>query len=242
MSEDEDQATFSPFDFSDFFEFKFLTDCEIRIYDSDRTSFRSVPAHRVVLANSSVFFYNTFTSHMTEELTGIVEVVVSVPELFESIITWFYTGLIDFDESHLMLLLDWSQLYGIIRLRDLVLDALPSIVNPDNLIGFIQQCFDYEIADPLQFLEPAIGHLFRELSISVLSEALDVSTFARALKYTDLSNVERVAAIETFLGDWQPTLDEKNSLAEALLRDPSLREVVRPGIRWLPAPFVAILQ
>jgi hypothetical protein len=238
----EEPSLTSIFDFWPFFESHFLTDCEIHIYNLSRTEHRVIPAHRAVLANVSEFFLNAFTSGMKEEETGIISCYVESPDLFEDMLKWSYAGTIDFNESDIMLLIHWSLHYGIPKLERLLTEELKRIAGVENVILLAQECFTHQIPDPLRLLEPIIGACFRSLPLSDLSQTLDVSTFARIIRQTDLDNRERVAAIREFLGDWNPSLQEKNSLAEALIRDGTLKEVVSEELTWLPISFIRVMQ
>jgi hypothetical protein len=80
------------FDYLRFYDAGLFTDCEIHVFDHDPSDYRTVRAHRVVLANSSEVFENLFTSGMKESEAGVIDAPnVPFPE-FQQVIRFLYSG------------------------------------------------------------------------------------------------------------------------------------------------------
>ena len=92
----------SLFDFGDFFENQMISDC--KIVTEDQTE---IPAHRVILANSSKTFFNYFTADMEESRTGIVKASFNPNGLLRKVVKYMYDGVIQIDLDN------WVDLYAI---------------------------------------------------------------------------------------------------------------------------------
>ncbi|OHS98367.1 BTB/POZ domain containing protein [Tritrichomonas foetus] len=225
------------FNFSDFVESGYLSDCEIRIHPKDGDSnYTVVKGHKLVLANSSLFFNNTFTAGMEESQTGIVDTYVNPYNLLPRVINWMYTGRIEFSVDELMPLLNISHNYGILVLEKELLAQLDEVADENTVLGLVKKCYEDEMSKELQILIPYIAKFFDKLSLSKLSEELDVATFAKAIGLTQLSTKEKVLKITEFLQDWQPSMEEKMALFNAFSPDETrLKEfAMKHNARWLP--------
>lgn len=232
------------FNFNEFFESGFLTDCEIRVHNShDDPEYTSIKAHQAVLANASDFFYNTFTSGMQEAKTGIVDVYTNPMNLFPEVVRWMYNGCLDFCDAKLMALLGIAHNYGITLLENELTAHLEKVVTKDNITVFVQQCFDCGLSEELKALEPTIARYIDEIPITQLSDALDVATFAEVLSQCKMSNEQKIQKIQQFLGDWETSEEEKQALGQCLTKENGLRALLTgKDYPWLPAGFVRLVH
>lgn len=211
----EKNLTFHPlFDYSSFVDREFLSDCEIRFSDGSDSP---IKCHTIVIANSSKFFYNAFTSDATEETkTGIVYVDNNIMGLFRKIINWMYDGLIDFTEQELMPLLFLADFYIIDGLKNILLKHIGiNATNPFKLMQYADQCFQFQLPKQLKLLEPYFADLYKSgaLSIPNISRSLDVISFINVLNMRkDLSIETKIRDMTEFLND--PVTGKKWNLEE----------------------------
>jgi hypothetical protein len=229
------------FDFLRFYESGHFTDCEIHLFEIENsTEFRTIRAHRAILSNSSEFFENMFTSGMIEAQTGILEIHgVSYEHLVE-VVKFLYSGTIQFRDSSVMPLLSLARNYGIPALRILLGEYIQR-ASPETLLGFVAQCFDYELAEELRFLEDTVAEQYGNISMHNLSSALDVATFTRVLaKVKGKRLEEKVEDLSKFLGGWECQPSEKAAIGFLVKEaEPALQKRIREiGRNWLPAGFV----
>lgn len=225
------------FNYSSFLKDDFLTDCEIRIHSKEKApEFTSIKAHRLVLANSSVFFHALFTSGMEESQTGVVDVYDDIHSLLTKIIDWMYSGIINFTLNDLIPLLNLSHKYGIDQLETILKDDLSKHVNAANVLKFAQICYDDELQNALDILIPFLSLHFSEIKIQDFSNTLDVATFAKVIKETDLSTEEKIIKITDFLQNWEPSAEEKMQLFYAFSPSESqLKPLAKiHNVKWLP--------
>ena len=231
------------FKFGDFFESGILSDCEIHVHKSaDDPEYEIIRAHRLVLANSSDFFHNSFTSGMIESETGVVDVYTNPDGLFPVVVKWMYDGKLAFDMSQIMSLWNIAHTYGIRKLDTELKNILEKNLSADTILGYVQQCFDCELSDELKNLEPYLVQYLTTIPITDLSNALDVTTFAHVLQQSSLSNEQKVPLIREFLGDWDPSDEEKDALFGALRFDSMFRRLVTREDKWLPMRFLKTVK
>ena len=230
------------FDFAEFFENGFLTDCELVLGGEDGAR-EVIRAHKMVLANYSRLFYNTFTSGMQESITGVVEILNNPMNLFPRVVRWMYAGELEMKLAEAMPMLAIANYYDIEGLRQSVLDVVMGAENRDKLVMFVQQCFDHELVEELRVLEPLLVKYVEanptEKTCKELSDAVDVATFGRVLAGTKLANEKKIKMIREFLGDWNPSDEEKQALAACLVMEVGLGKLIGEADRkWLPSDFV----
>ena len=197
------------FDYLEFFNNQFLTDCELRVRSLESDGFDTIRAHRVILANSSDFFYNSFTSGMTEAETGIVEMTKNPMGLLPRVIQYLYSGNIEFDESEAMSLLFIAHDYGINSLTARLQAYIDSVESPDVILRFADQCFESEFVSELKDLVPAIARMYDKFAMSRLTTALDVPTFALVLaSLKNLDDSKKVNELLEFIGKGYTCVDE----------------------------------
>jgi hypothetical protein len=228
------------FDFVSFYDQQLLTDCEIQIpgpAGSDSVSV--IRGHRAVLANGSRTFYNMFTAGMVEAETGVVKDLKNPQNLLPAVIRFLYSGKLRFTDDMVMSLLTISIHCQMDVLTGLLADYIagPECSNPNSVLKFVNQCYTYELAEALEFLEPLIARVYFEIPMEVLTRALDVVTFAHVLNKVPGKLLDKVCAVNAFLGDWECNLEEKIALSR-LFGVPD-REVERElekvkGRWWIP--------
>lgn len=204
------------FNYEKFFTSGNLSDCELHIHQSkEEQSYTVIKAHKVILANSSLFFLNVFTAGMEETQTGIAEIYQNPYNLIPRVIDWMYTGKIDFTIKELMPLFNIAHVFEISQLESQMNQILEQKINKSTILNLVKECYDNELPQELQTLIPHLASLFNDLQISDLSELLDVCTFAKVIKLTKLSTEDKVLKINEFLQDWKPSEEEKDALLDA---------------------------
>lgn len=244
-------------DYVRYFDEGILTDCEVRVYETEGSEeYESIFAHKAILCNGSDFFYNTFTSGMSEAETGIVNTSKNPKGLLKDVIRFLYSGELAMGDDDVMPLLFIAKDYGITSLQDLILDYVSGkeCANATAILDFIDQCFQYELVDELAVLEPIIAANYNLFTIDNLSNLLDVKTYAHVLKRVEKPVLDKVKEVVAFLRDWQCDDDEKEALAEVFALDTSIggeyvrtvkrklnAELKEYGQSWLPPAFYAKL-
>jgi hypothetical protein len=240
MSEFRQVLVLNPrFDFSRFFDDGLLTDCEIRVFENDGSSdYRVIRAHRAILSNSSQFFENIFTSGMMETQTGVLEIRGNYQHLLQ-VVRFLYSGTLQFVDNSVMQLFSLAEHYGIQSMRQM-LTAYLRAAPPELLLGFVAQCFDYELVEGLRFLEDFVARQYSNISMHNLSIALDVVTFTHVLgKLEGKTLAEKFTDLAQFLADWQCSPAEKAAIGALFKQaDPELQQRIREhGRNWLPERF-----
>lgn len=226
------------FNYEEFLKSGDLSDCELHIHKSkEDQSYSVIRAHKFILSNSSLFFHNIFTAGMKETQTGIAEIYQNPYDLIPRVINWMYTGRIDIKLKELMSLINITHMFGISKLESQMQEKLEESINESTILEFVKECYDNELPKELQILIPHLASLFDKISISDLSETLDVFTFAKVIKLIELPVEDKVLKITDFLQDWKPSDEEKNALANVFT--PSEKSKLNPlvskyNITWLP--------
>lgn len=226
------------FNYYNFFTSGDLTDCELHVHKcKEDPSFTTIKAHKLILANLSLFFNNAFTAGMEESETGVTEIYQNPHNLIPRVIEWMYTGKIDFSVGELMPLINIAHNFEITKLESKLNSIFEQHINSTTILDFAKKCYDDELPKELQMLVPYIASHFNELPISELSSTLDVFIFAQVIQLTNLSTEEKVTKITEFLQDWNPSEEEKIALSKAF--DPEETNelnslVLKHNITWLP--------
>ena len=233
----------SLFDFSDFLENEFLSDCIIKIQNPDgsQTDFK---AHSVILANSSLFFYNVFTSGMQESSEGVVIVNVNPDNVLPKALTWLYNGKIQFSKEELMPLFEVAHFYAIDQLTKELKNVFQEIIenNPKEILNFAEQCLNNEYSMGIRLFYPDFARLIRNktIPISDISSILTCEDFAEIVKVLHYSNTNAIQLITDFYGSYEGSEEEKQYLFNALDRsDNSLirtLNTIKPN--WLPKAYI----
>lgn len=210
---EEDVIYFDPiFDYSEFrLENGHLYDCTIDLGDG-----QLVPAHQLILSTTSDFFFNAFTSGMSEQETRHVKLDVNPGNVFPTVLNWMYTGEIEITTDNVMALSAIAQFYGISVLIGHTETMIESSVREDCkiLIKFIQDCFEMELVEELDRLVPLIAQHFTKFDIQELSDNLDVRTFCKIREMLGMQLSEKVACTTAFLGEYDADENERKILNE----------------------------
>jgi hypothetical protein len=227
------------FDFLRFYDEGLFTDCEIHVFEPGSTTPTVIRAHRSVLANSSEFFDNIFTSDMQEAKTGIVSVPDVRYDLVLRVVRYLYSGRLDFSEDIVMPLFSIARDFGIQSL----LTSLEAYINerpPHGILDLLAQCWNHDLVDELRILVPVVAKAYTNISLQNLSSALDVVTFLEVLALLRGRTLkEQFADLEVFLGDWTCSADEKRAIS-AFFKNagPEVQALFRAkGKGWLPGGF-----
>jgi hypothetical protein len=209
------------------------------VYDSEQSSDpRIVRAHRAILANTSLYFENAFTSGMREAETGIVEARGVPYPHFAAVVRYQYSGNISFDDESVIWLFYIARHFGIQSLHNLLVKRV-SASPPEAILGYVAQCFNYELAEELRMLEPIIASHYTNMTMQNLTSALDVITFLNVLARVGKNIVDKFDDLERFLGDWECSPTEKAAIASAFKAAPPQIQARfrKPGRDWLPERF-----
>jgi hypothetical protein len=175
-------------------------------------------AHQIVLANSSQFFLNAFTSGMSEQETRTVTVGFNPCGLFPSVLHWMYTGEIEATPDTIMPLIAMARFFGIEALVDNLSSYFAVKIEPDLecVRQCVRQCYELELPTALEFLIPTISRNLEEpdssFDMSWLSDALDVATFYAVIQGTGADLSQKVHWATEFLGDYEMQPHEKEVL------------------------------
>ena len=244
-SDHNQEVLISPlFDYTDFYNSGFLSDVKLKIKDGPE-----INAHILVLANSSKFFYSMFTGDMQEAKSHYAELKHNPGNLLSRVIRYMYNGKIDWEYSETMALYSIARYYQIDSLLNLIQERLEQIVTPENVMQLVDQCFDKKLLEELRYIERFIVKFYDKIKLQVLSDNLDVITFANILGSPELpvqySSQDLINTISSFLGEYQ---FEKEEEREALLKllnrnDPQLKnaiQTIKPY--WIPQTFIDSLK
>ena len=215
----------SIFDYSEFQndEYKAMFDCKLEFENGD-----SLPAHRLVLGNCSEFFFNAFTSGMSEDKERVVKIDYNPCNAFPDVFKWMYTGHISVPVDKIVPIISIARYYGIellvTEIRNFLKNATSSPAFPQNCLIFIRQCYQLELPCELEFLIPFIGATLGKFQIRDLSDNLDVKTFVSALRCYVAPWGEKVNKLHEFMtiGTYEPTNEERVILRQYLMEcDPN---------------------
>jgi hypothetical protein len=228
------------FNFLSFFDEALFTDCEIHVYEPGWSSdFRTIRSHRAILATSSAFFENAFTSGMQEARTGIVEVKdVSYNPMLQ-LVRFLYCGSLQFTDDIAMQIYALARDFSIPPLISLLEDYFEKC-STTLILRYVAQCFDFELEKELRAIVPCIAKKYNEISIQNFSTALDVVTFLDVQRLVKgRTEVEKFEDFRRFMGAWKPSEEEKIAIGEAFKGAPpgvqaALRKI---GGAWLPSGF-----
>jgi hypothetical protein len=188
-----------------------LCDCTIALPDGTQ-----LEAHQILLANSSEFFLNAFTSGMSEQETRTVTVNFNPGGLFPQIVLWMYTGRIEAAPATIMPLVAMARFFGIQALADSLAAYFEARIEPEPELvrQCVRQCYELEMPTALEFLIPTIARNLGqpEYEIAWLSDALDVATFCAVVQATPEDLGRKVAWITEFLGDYALQPSEREAL------------------------------
>ncbi|EAX92653.1 BTB/POZ domain containing protein [Trichomonas vaginalis G3] len=171
------------FDFSEFFDKSLVTDCLIKFEGSSSAEIR---AHKLILANSSNFFFNMFTGQMDEERTGTVNLVYNPDNLLQEAIRWMYNGkkfYEDYDIEKLLKLYAVSAFYTIENLQNDLKTVISQKIPQLKMLNYCDFCYKQGLSETLNYLAVLIGENFEKYDdISKMSDILDVRVYALALQ------------------------------------------------------------
>ncbi|KAH0788001.1 BTB/POZ domain containing protein [Histomonas meleagridis] len=209
-----------------------ITDCTLII---DGQPYRS---HTTILANSSVFFYNAFTSGMQEDVERQVPIDVNPGNLFLDVLRWFYTGKIQILPENVMCIFAIARFYGIGLLANAIENILNSGINEENLITLINQCYEYQLNAELRYLAKYIAEFYfsNRISISTLSNVLDIPTFCQVLSTRKLQFRELLNTLNEFIGDYNCTEEEIQAIKSLFdLKDKQVLQTLKSqNLPWMP--------
>lgn len=159
-----------------------------------------------------------------------------------------YTGKIRFENSEIMSLYSIARFYKIESLEKDVQNQIEKICSKETILDLVDQCFDQELVSELKFLEQFIKNFIKEIDIKVLSDKLDVKTFAHSLCLAkdSFTSKELLDTISQFLGEGYEfeNEDEQNALLELI--DVKNKELVKLAKEqkpyWIPESFLNKLK
>ena len=201
------------FNYSEFLKSGVTSDCQIVFPDG-----KEMKCHKIVLSNSSKFFFNAFTGDMSEQMTGVVNISYNPGNLLASVIQWMYDGKISKSiyENNLMELYAIVHFYGVDVLKDKVEEKIKSTVNINNISDYINKCYDDDLQESLNVLAPIIGEHINEYNVDKLSDALDVRVYSLVLKSSKLNDSEKLQHMKNFIKSYEMNSEEKQMLRDSL--------------------------
>lgn len=192
------------YDYQKYLQNSQICDCMIKMEGSDET----ISAHRVVLANASVFFFNAFTSGMQEDTDRIVTIPSQYAMLFPKVLEFLYTGIINVEMNELIPLIDHAHYFGIQSLMSALEEMMNTSMTKDKLVKFIEDCYAYSLQEPLNKLIPYMQRFFNELTIAEFSEMLDTITFCKVIGDLQMTVDQKVECLNAFLNGSKPEGEE----------------------------------
>ena len=201
------------FNYSEFLESGVTWDCKIVFPDGNE-----MKCHKIVLSNSSKFFFNAFTGDMSEQVTGVVNISYNPGNLLADVIKWMYDGKISKNiyENKLMELYAIVHFYGVDVLKEKVEEKIKESVNINNIFDYINKCYDDDLQESLNILAPIIGEHINEYNVDKLSDALDVRVYSLVLKASKLSDSEKLNHMKNFIKSYEMNSEEKQMLRDSL--------------------------
>jgi hypothetical protein len=182
---------------------------------------------------------------MRESETGIVEVVCKPPSLFRSIIAWMYSSRLEYEPRDLVSLVQVGHEYGIVQLERFAISELAAVVTSENIVTFLDRCFEDELPDAVTALEPFLVKFLGDIDARKLGQSCDVPTFVRVLSQTSLGNKERVELITKFVEadtGYELTAEDRMRLTQCLNRTEPLKPFLTPDLKWLRKGFYQQLK
>lgn len=227
----------SIFDYSEFQneEYKAMFDCKLEFKNGE-----SLPAHRLILGNCSEFFFNAFTSGMSEDKERVVKIDYNPCNAFPDVFNWMYTGQISVPMDKIVPIISIARYYGIelllTEIQNFLKNATSSPEFPGQCLRCIQQCYELELPCELEFLIPFIGATLGKFQIRDLSDNLDVKTFVLALQCYKAPWGELVNKLHEFMtiGKYEPSNEDKMILRQYLMAVPP-GDVRKCDFHWFQA-------
>ncbi|OHS93263.1 BTB/POZ domain containing protein [Tritrichomonas foetus] len=203
------------FDFGEYLNSGLMSDCTLVFPDG-----RKIKAHKIILATSSKFLHDAFTSGMHEDTTGEVTITFNPQNLLPQVIDFIYTSLIEITDENCMPLIEISHFYGIQNLYDFIISKFTDVVSPSNILHYVDICYNLELNEALKVLVPFMARFYRSIPIEQFSDKLDIATFCHVL--TIVANdpsfeSDIVAELNTFLNGAQPNAEQKEELDKLLI-------------------------
>ena len=140
------------------------------------------PVHRVILSASSSYFQVMFTSGMAESFMDHVEIHGMSPEIFQTILDFIYTGIVEVNESNVQQLLPASKMLQVQDIEVICCDFLKHEIDSTNCIGIYQFAEDHSCSSLSKsaldfihrnFVEVSNQEEFLQLTRTVLLQLLE---------------------------------------------------------------------
>ena len=223
------------FDYSEFMDgAQGMVDCTL-----DLGNGQLIGAHRLILGNSSLFFFNAFTSGMSEEKTRVVKVDVNPRDTFPLVLNWMYTGEISVPDEKIVPLVGICRYYEIDVLMQEVEKHFSALEQsdafPEQCLEFVRQCYELELQCALEFFVPIIAKNLNRFQMKALSDNLDVETFVAVLQAMDCDLTLKVESLVAFIGSYEPSDDELGAIKRLFVNSqPAERHMCKShDIPWL---------
>ena len=235
----------SSFDYSDFLDSGFLSDCKLIIPNGEEKT--EIKAHIFILANSCQYFHDMFTGEMSEAQTHIVHITHNPQNLFPRVIKFLYNGKLEWKVDETISLLSIARFYKIDCLYKALDAKINEIMKPELVLPFVSSCYDNQFTNELNYMIPFISKYFDSFKISELSDALDVTTFAKVIDPIKggFGTDKLIDIITEFVVDYEfESKEEQSSLLALLPRaEKGLKQkIIARGCPWAPKPFVDTLK
>ena len=193
------------FNYLDFLDNKLITDCTLICTNPDNAKYE---AHRIILANSAEFFYNSFTCGMAEESSRVVEITTNPGNVFPLILHWIYSGKISFESKDLLNVIEVACFYAVSELCNLLNQHLYKNLTPTNILSYFDQCYQENLDNAKIFLANHLARFLDQVDMEKLTEILDVSIYCEALSKFQTDTQKKISLTNSFLKDYKLSPEE----------------------------------
>ena len=170
-----------------------LCDVVLRVYD------QQFPAHRCILAASSLYFRSLFTSEMKEKLTGEVSLSGLSPHIMEEVLSFIYTGKVLVSEENAQELICAADYLLITSLKDVCSDILGRSLTTENC-----------------FVLRAFAEQYNCLALKETSTKVIFKNFVEVSKTAGFLSLDKTAVQEIFSSD-ELVVSKEEEVYEALI-------------------------
>ena len=232
MSQDSPKTfIFIPsFNYKEFLDDGFLTDCTI-IYHNEGNEHK-IKAHIAIISSNSEFFFNAFTSGMSEQTTKTVDITVNPSNKFPEVLTFLYTGEIRLEDNNIMCILSIANFYGIPKLSQLIEQYLETSMNSSLLINCLKECYNFSLNNELNSL---VKYVAKYIYDPNLPDQIDVGLFSEALVLVKLTPEEKIRLMKQFLEGYKLSDEEKQMIQKSIQKDDvTYKRMYQVSRNWFP--------
>lgn len=192
-------------------------DCTLFIPDQE-----PLQASRAILSNQSSFFYNVFTSDTEEAIKKEVEIKYNPCNAFPLLLEYIQTEFIEITPENIMPLIEISKYYLVDSLYDGLCEKLNEVLTKDNILDFVQVCYDNKLNAALEIISTHVSRLYDNINRDEFTNIFDIKTFCKilgdAVDIYDFDRTKMKIEIIKFMGDEQPQTQEEADALNNLVK------------------------